>query len=801
MTMRVLNTLVAVIAVALFIESLRVMGLDQIVGAVARVGWGLAAILLISGVRDLVRAIAWTLSVEPPQRLPVMTAFRARLAGESLNTLVPMGLIVGEPTKAAEVGGSLAFGAAVRALTIEFAFYSVSLVPLFAAGVVAFTSVGRIRSSAWTTAIAILATIVAVAVTGLMVRRGPVWMSRRRRDRAAILACEAAYQLLAVGETYLTLRLIGAQATIASALVLETVSRAVTMFFKMVPMRIGVDEASSSFVAAHVSLDPVTGLTVALVRKLRMVFWSAAGLALLAWRRAAAARARIVRPQIASASAAALLLALSLPAGASAQEAGAAVAGSVAITGPDGAALVVPGVTVTLRCDGDEPQTDVTNDQGEYHFANLRPRSAGCSIVAELQGFASETSHVALTSGQTTTADMQLKLDTLREEVTVRATPEAADADRSPDRVEQVTSSVMQTAPLAHERFQDALPLIPGVIRGPDGLLNISGLRSNQAALTFNSANGTDPVTGEDAIELPIDAVSSVQVRGAAYAPEFGLSAGAVTLVETHKAGDAWDVTVNDLEPRLRRRGGEFRGIESWTPRVTVGGPLVPGKLQLLESAQYEYSQTRVFGLPPFESDTKLQTFETFTRADWLRSQTDRVTASVLISPRTTTYAGLNTFNPQSVTADIDTHNVLASLSDQIVTGGGVVDARTSVKQFDATIGPSRGLAPMRLAPDVNSGSYFNDQDRTSRRVEGFLSYSFTPIGPAHVVKVGGGVTYETFDGVSVNRPVEVIRADGTISQLFAFVGAGGLDQNKTAVRRFAQDAWSRPSPLSVLYG
>src|SRR5204863_9120701 len=122
---------------------------------------------------------------------------------------------------------------------------------------------------------------------------------------------------------------------------------------------------------------------------------------------------------------------------------------------------------------------------------------------------------------------------------------------------------------------------------GADGLLSVKGSRSTQMALTFNSTNGTDPVTGEDAIELPIDAVRAVQVRGAAYAPEFGLSAGAATTVETERAGDAWDVTVNDLEPRLRRRGGAFRGIESWTPRITVGGPIVKGKLTLLESTQY----------------------------------------------------------------------------------------------------------------------------------------------------------------------------------------------------------------------
>src|ERR1700704_3369240 len=172
----------------------------------------------------------------------------------------------------------------------------------------------------------------------------------------------------------------------------------------------------------------------------------------------------------------------------------------------------------------------------------------------------------------------------------------------------------------------------------------------------FNNADGTDPVTGEASIELPIDAVSAVQVRGSAFAPEFGLSAGAVTTVETERAGDAWHVMLNDLEPRIRRRGGEFRGIESWTPRVTVGGPLVKGGVSLLESAQYEYSQTRVFGLPPFESDTKLQSFESYTRVDWSLTPTNHFTGSAMVSPRKTTYAGLNTFNPQSVTANIKSH-------------------------------------------------------------------------------------------------------------------------------------------------
>jgi hypothetical protein len=483
-----------------------------------------------------------------------------------------------------------------------------------------------------------------------------------------------------------------------------------------------------------------------------------------------------------------------------AQSATTAVAGTVSVPAPDGQPFVVPGVTLTLTCGAAAPRIEVSNERGEFRFADVP--AGECALTAELQGFKSTTTNIVASAGETTTAAIQLGLETLHEEVTVHAQADAVQTNPIDAHVGRVTAQAMRIAPLASERFQDALPLVPGVVRGPDGLLNINGTRSNQSALRFNSADGTDPVTGEDAIELPIDAVSSVQVRGAAFAPEFGLSAGAVTTVETERAGDAWHVTLNDLEPRLRRRGGEFRGIESWTPRITVGGPLVKGSVSLLESAQFEHSQTRVFGLPPFESDTKLQSFESYSRLDWSISARQHVTASAMVAPRKTTYAGLNTFNPQTVTPNVRNDNALGSVSDQLIVGQrGVVETRVSVKQFNATIYPSEGRGPMVLAPDVNSGSYFNDQDRTSRRSEWLTTYGFTPIGPAHLVKVGAGVTYESFDGFSTSRPVDIVRANGTLLEETAFVGGGRLSRNRWGVQGYAQDSWSVSPRVSVQYG
>jgi hypothetical protein len=496
----------------------------------------------------------------------------------------------------------------------------------------------------------------------------------------------------------------------------------------------------------------------------------------------------------------ALLIAALTATPAIAQSQNGVVSGTVSLPTPDGQAVVVPGVTVTLTCGGGESRNEVSDEQGRIQFSDVPAGS--CSIVAELQGFKSAVKAIVAKPAETTDVALRLDLEALHEEVDVRGSAETIESSPIATHVERITAGVMQIAPIASERFQDALPLIPGVVRGPDGLININGTRSNQSALLFNSADGTDPVTGEHAVELPIDAVSAVQVRGFAFAPEYGLSAGAVTTVETQRGGDAWHVTVNDLEPRVRRRGGEFRGIESWTPRFTTGGPIVKGKLSVLESVQYEYSQTRVFGLPPFESDTKLQSLESFSRADWTPTATNHFTGSAMVSPRKTTYAGLNTFNPQGVTPDIENHNVFASASDQIVVGnGGVLETRFTLKQFDSTIYPSQGRGPMVLAPDVNSGSYFNDQERTSHRAEWLTTYAFTPLGPAHLVKVGAGVTYETFDSVNQSRPVEIVRENGTLSQQISFVGPGLLNLNRTSLLGYAQDSWTVSPRLTVQYG
>jgi hypothetical protein len=104
---------------------------------------------------------------------------------------------------------------------------------------------------------------------------------------AHALAWEAAFHAAAVAEVFLILQILPAtrHATVLEAFVLETTGRLIVVVFKFVPYRLGVDEAGSAMVARALALDPAVGVALALVRRLRILFWNAVGLLLLAIRR------------------------------------------------------------------------------------------------------------------------------------------------------------------------------------------------------------------------------------------------------------------------------------------------------------------------------------------------------------------------------------------------------------------------------------------------------------------------------------------------------------------------------------
>ncbi|MGA9996573.1 MAG: TonB-dependent receptor [Pyrinomonadaceae bacterium] len=477
--------------------------------------------------------------------------------------------------------------------------------------------------------------------------------------------------------------------------------------------------------------------------------------------------------------------------------------GTVTTTAPDGQSYNIPAASLKLSSTAQDAKvlSVSASDAGEYEFAGLQPSTY--TLEADVQGFKTASKLVAIRSGETTIENITLQVADVNESVTVNADSQGVDVtDASPATI--VTQSTLQTIPLINERFLDALPLVPGVVRGPDGQIDVKGGRPNESGMTVNSSNVTDPVTGDYAINLPIEAIGSMQVLTNPYAPEYGHFTAGVTEVETRAGVDQWQFQMQNFFPRLRRRGGRSAGIEAFMPRLAFGGPLVKDKVSFFQSFEYRFVRTPVESLPPMQRDTGLESFDSITRVDWEIDSKNHLSTTFSLFPEKLSFVGLNTFNPQAVTPDFRQRGFFWAVNERMITGGSsFLESTFSIKQFDADVYPSSGPGIMNFAPDINSGSFYNQQHRRSRRYEAREVYNFTPpnFWGSHAMKVGFGLSHDTFRGENISDTVRILRADGTRSQQIDFVGAGRLRRNKSEVSSFFEDKWSLGRRLTLGYG
>ena len=211
-----------------------------------------------------------------------------------------------------------------------------------------------------------------------------------------------------------------------------------------------------------------------------------------------------------------------------------------------------------------------TDSEGRYAFEGV---PAGTYILtASVSGLEGKQT-VRLEAGQVVKVSLQLAPAVVVTSVKVSAPDSAA---QSPAPTQTITEKTLRDAPNYNERMESLLPLVPGVVRGPDGRINMKGPRNTQSGALVNSANVTDPVTGSPAMNLPIDVVQSVQVVSNPYDPQYGRFTGAVSSVETKTGSyEKYHYSIQNILPRLRDRNGSIVGIEAATPRMTLSGPVL----------------------------------------------------------------------------------------------------------------------------------------------------------------------------------------------------------------------------------
>jgi len=479
------------------------------------------------------------------------------------------------------------------------------------------------------------------------------------------------------------------------------------------------------------------------------------------------------------------------------------LSGIVFTVANDGGQTVWPNARVALRNPGTGREAvTVSNELGVYQFSGVVTGSYEVRVT--LNGFEPITKSITLQSGENK-MDIQLALAKREERINVSAEPASLDTASSNGGSPTLGVNELRSLVLLNQDFQDALPLLPGVVRGADGEIHIKGGRANQSSTLVNAASVADPFTGQTALKIPAVAVQSVRVLSNPFSAEYGRFSSGVVEVTTRGGTDEWKTLFEDPIPRFRWINYHTHGVESASPHLTFAGPLKRSKLYLFQSLAVGYDTVRTPSLPDSNNVRVVESVTTYTQLDWMPAPHHQVTTVLTTDPRNTNFANIDTFNPQPVTADQRQRTFFVSATERWILGnGGFVQSLFSAKRLDIHVFPADPEpGEMVFYPEQNSGSFFEEQRRRTRLYQWAQSLHLRPLefGGQHLLTVGYAYTNSSYRGTVSDLPVSVLREDKSQTSRIVYdvAPASVISSNEAAI--FAQDNWRISSRLSLDLG
>ncbi|HET7841732.1 MAG TPA: TonB-dependent receptor, partial [Terriglobia bacterium] len=380
---------------------------------------------------------------------------------------------------------------------------------------------------------------------------------------------------------------------------------------------------------------------------------------------------------------------------------------------------VIPGAVCTLssRMLPAQGLSVTTGEKGEFHFPGLL--TGTYSLVCAAVGF-EPVSKTDLEITETPPPYLQLALPkevVVKEQVEVRekAGTVTTGATAPPAKL---SYPALIELPLVEQKFKAALPLVPGVVRTPNGRINIKGATENQGILLVDSAEMVDPVTGSYSIEIPIDAVESLQVNKSAYQAQYGRFSGGLTTIETKAPSDQFRYEVNDFLPTMRVKSGNIVGVASDEPRLYVTGPLIRNKLNFSEALEYQIDKQPVRGLAWPNNEIKTQGFNSFSSFQYILSPHQLWNTHVDLFPLRRQYANINSLLPQSASSDYGQDGFSAGTTYRYMSeSGGILTTLFEFTRFNSNA-HGQGPLDMTITPTFIGGNYFNTWTRNSDEAE-----------------------------------------------------------------------------------
>ena len=317
-----LQAIAFLLGLGLLVYVINLVGLQPIFDALIRIGFfGFLILLAISGSRHVFRTIAMSAAVpREHRRFNFFQAFAARLGGEAISFLTFTGPLLGEATKVALLRRRVPLTYGVPALVVDNLLYNLSVVFFILSGACVMLFTYNLPPLIYYSLIGI-AVVAALGIAGAALaakrrimlltwvldqmarlRLSPKVILKRRQHIYHIeskvydfykhhpgvffgmIACDLLAHVASVVEVYITLRMLGYTPHVAQAYIIESLTKVINFVFAFVPGTIGVYEGGTEVVLQTLGFAAATGVTLALVRKAGIVFWTSIGLLILTWR-------------------------------------------------------------------------------------------------------------------------------------------------------------------------------------------------------------------------------------------------------------------------------------------------------------------------------------------------------------------------------------------------------------------------------------------------------------------------------------------------------------------------------------
>lgn len=289
-------------------------GTGTIIGHVRAVGWGMVLILALGGISHLLRSWAWRLTFRSDiGGISSARTFALRLISEAIGTFGLAGQVVGDSMRISLLGPVVPIADRISSVALDRGLYMATAAVVSVTGILASVLLLPLPAT-WRDYALVFAASLAILLILTFVSFGRRWRilsgathaiqrlpgirkwlsgklaviesaeenlltfhSQAPRSFWVALLLYMSSQVLAIAEVYLLLRFMGVRITFVGALVIEAFTKLISVVGALNPGNIGTFEGGNLLLARLLGFTAAAGLTLALCRRARVLFWAGIG--------------------------------------------------------------------------------------------------------------------------------------------------------------------------------------------------------------------------------------------------------------------------------------------------------------------------------------------------------------------------------------------------------------------------------------------------------------------------------------------------------------------------------------------